>query len=1469
MKKISKNSQKKVKKVVSKKIETKKDKGEKKENKKLLLHIKNIKTRDGLLNKFDVQKIRNAIFKAFTTTNEGGEDVIDKVLEKTLFILNKRFGKDEIPGVESIQDIVEESLMLLNCTETAKNYILYREQRRRVRESKLATDESVDIVDEYLKELDWEVKENSNTTYSLQSMNNYIANYVSKKYWLNKIYPPEIRKASRDNFFHIHDLGTIGAYCCGWDLYDLLKKGFGGVPSKIQSKPAKHFRTALGQVVNYFYTLQGEVAGAQAFSNFDTYLAPFIRYDRLNENEIKQALQEFIFNCNVPTRVGFQCLSEDTEILTCEGWKNYEEVSEGDKIKTFNLDKQTIEEKEITYIFRKKYTGEMYNLKNRIQDQLISPKHRVVRKVFNSNRYILEPIEDVLKIKSPVVIPVSAKNVSKEAKISDEQIKLMAWIISEGTIERPTKYRCCYRVSIYQSKIKNQKNYEEIKSLLKKFKLNYSEYVSASLGDEVNRLRLDAKSSKTIHSWFGTKDSVHFIPDALLNMSERQSRLFIDTYLKGDGFEGCKITVTDTELLDALQILCVNAGYGFTVLKRKPTIGTKDLFVLRLIKHQETYIDKIEKVKYSGIIWSVHTDNETVIARRKGKVFITGNTPFTNVTLDLKCPGHLKEMPVVIGGELQKEKYGEFQMEMDAFNKILCQVYTEGDASGRVFTFPIPTYNITKDFEWDNPAFDGIWQMTAKYGLPYFSNFINSEMSPEDARSMCIDKEEELLIRKDGIIRKEKIGNLVDSLNVKFDSEGWSDCDSNIEALSFNPNNYKTEWSKITSFLRKEKDVVYEIVNSDGKKASVSADHLMAVYDRNGVDYKKAKDLTLNDLLITTRKTSDILNNKDVNFGRYLLDEDFAFFLGIFVADGVYIRDSRKQFSSYGKPKGIQISFNKNQKDLIEKVANIIKNKFDKDLKIVFDKRFENTVNGIFNSRSICEELENSGLCKYHNVPQILFNAKKEIIESFLEGFFAGDGYSLGQEIHINDQTLAKELVWLYTLIGIPVTYNEKENSQIIRIQHVGGRGSEQNLVINDTLYNRVPNYTVVKSKKQPFYNNTCLVCKTSIEKQGAFTDESWKILTSDMSVVKIKSINVIDKPKNVFYDIELERNHYFVHSMGQITHNCCRLRLDNRELYKRGGGLFGSNPKTGSLGVVTLNLPRIAYVSKTKKDLFKNLRKYMDLAKDSLEIKRKTVENLTEKGLYPYSRYYLQDVKTMRGSYWANHFSTIGLVGGHEMALNFIDEGIDTKAGQKFVQEVLDYMRGVLIEYQKDGGLYNLEATPAEGTSYRLARIDKKDFPDILTSGNEKTPYYTNSTQMPVNYSDDLFEVLDVQDDFQTKYTGGTVLHGFIGEEIMDYGSIKSLLKKVFTGYKLPYLTITPTFSVCPVHGYIAGEHHVCPKCVVEQKCEVYSRVVGYIRPVLNWHDGKKQEFFDRVTFNYAKGINAAPKNKSISKKK
>jgi ribonucleoside-triphosphate reductase len=314
----------------------------------------------------------------------------------------------------------------------------------------------------------------------------------------------------------------------------------------------------------------------------------------------------------------------------------------------------------------------------------------------------------------------------------------------------------------------------------------------------------------------------------------------------------------------------------------------------------------------------------------------------------------------------------------------------------------------------------------------------------------------------------------------------------------------------------------------------------------------------------------------------------------------------------------------------------------------------------------------------------------------------------------------------------------------------------------------------------------------------------------------------------------------------------CCRLRLDKRELYHRGGGLFGSNPLTGSIGVVTINMSRIGYLSKTKKEFFDKLRRLMDLAKESLEIKRKTIENLTGKGLYPYSRYYLSSVKKMRGQYWANHFSTIGLIGLNEALLNFkqVKQDIGTKKGKEFAEEILTFMRERMVEYQtENGNMYNLEATPAEGTSYRLAKIDKEKYSDMITRG-DKVPYYTNSSQLPVNYTDDIFEALDLQDKLQTKYTGGTVLHLFLGERISDPYQIKKLLKKIFSKYHLPYVTFTPTFSICPVHGYIVGEHFTCPKCVVPQTCEVYSRIVGYLRPVQQWNEGKKEEFKERITF-------------------
>ncbi len=693
--------------------------------------IKHVKKRDGSLVDFDQSKITNVVFKAITATNRGDGQRSKQLSDKIVRLLERRFKQKEIPHVEQIQDIIEEVLILENLIDTAKAYILYREQRRKIREATIVSEEAVERMDHYLERLDWEVQENANMAFSLQGLNHYSVSYIVKKYWLNKVYPKEIREANESGDLHLHNLDSLSAYCAGWDLYDLLLKGFRGVAGKVETEPARHFRSALGQLVNFLYTLQGEVAGAVAVSNFDTLLAPFIRYDNLNYQQVKQSLQEFIFNMSVPTRVGFQ-------------------------------------------------------------------------------------------------------------------------------------------------------------------------------------------------------------------------------------------------------------------------------------------------------------------------------NPFSNITLDLKPSKVFADQPVIIGGKPQKETYSQFEEEMKTFNKALYEVYLEGDKNKRVFSFPIPTINITKDFPWHDPAFDGIFEASAKYGINYFANYINSDMNPSDVRSMC------------------------------------------------------------------------------------------------------------------------------------------------------------------------------------------------------------------------------------------------------------------------------------------------------------------------------------------------------------------------------------------------------------------CRLRLELNSLYNRGGGgLFGSGSKTGSIGVVTVNLPRIGYLSKTKKDFFQRLAKIMDIAKESLEIKRKTVENFISKGLCPYSKFYLADIKKARGEYYANHFATVGLVGMNEALLNFIGEDIASKKGRAFAGEVLDFMRKKLVKYQSEtNNIYNLEATPAESTAYRLALKDREKYPDIIAAGTKKAPYYTNSTHLPVNYTDDVFEALKLQDDLQSRYNGGTVLHLFLGEKIDDIEATKNLIKKVFENFRLPYITITPTFSICPTHGYLAGEHFKCPQCTIEQPCEVYSRVVGYLRPIQQWHEGKRKEFENRKEY-------------------
>jgi len=703
--------------------------------------MKFVLKRDSKLEPFDQERITSAIWKAAKAVGGKDREQAKRVSDQVMVELKKRYGEDGVPTVEEIQDVVEKMLIENGHAQTAKAYILYRKQHQDMREM-AALLSSADMVDQYLEIEDWRVKENSNMSYSLQGLNNYLSSAVIAKYWITRIYPESIAASHFSGEIHIHDLGVLGPYCVGWDLSDLLLSGFGGVSGKIESKPAKHFRTALGQIVNFFYTLQGEAAGAQAFSNFDTYLAPFIRYDHLTQREVEQSLQEFFFNMNVPTRVGFQ-------------------------------------------------------------------------------------------------------------------------------------------------------------------------------------------------------------------------------------------------------------------------------------------------------------------------------TPFTNLTLDLTVPDFMKDEAVLYNGKIGEDTYGDMTSEMEMFNLAFSEVMLQGDSKGRVFTFPIPTYNVTKDFQWDSSVSQAIFEVTAKYGVPYFSNFVNSDMKPEDVRSMC------------------------------------------------------------------------------------------------------------------------------------------------------------------------------------------------------------------------------------------------------------------------------------------------------------------------------------------------------------------------------------------------------------------CRLRIDNRELRKRGGGFFGAHPLTGSIGVVTLNMPRIGYLSKDEDEFFERLESVMQVAKSSLEIKRKVLETFTDNGLYPYSRRYLRNVKDGYGKYWKNHFSTIGLVGVNESVVNLLGVNIASREGKDFAIKTLCFMREMLADFQAEtGSIYNLEATPAEGTSYRLARIDKRRYPEIVMANQRQIlaqhaePFYTNSSQLPVDYEGDLFDALEHQESLQTLYTGGTVFHIFLGERLHSWRSAAELIRKVCGNSRLPYFTLTPTFSVCPTHGYTSGEHKKCPTCGAP--CEIYSRVVGYLRPVDQWNDGKQAEFAIRRTFD--KSMMTAP---------
>lgn len=808
--------------------------------------------------------------------------------------------------------------------------------------------------------------------------------------------------------------------------------------------------------------------------------------------------------------------------------------------------------------------------------------------------------------------------------------------------------------------------------------------------------------------------------------------------------------------------------------------------------------------------------------------------PFSNFSFDIVVPEDLKENKGIVGGQEMNFTFGDCQAEMDMINKAFLEIMIEGDAAGRMFSFPIPTYNLTKDFDWDSDIATLLFEMTAKYGTPYFQNYIGSNLNPNSVRAMCLVGTEEIVVRIGGEIVKTTMQELIASHSIAFDEDGWSLPNKEIEAMSMT-SDYRLEWTPIKTLYKTKGNDLVKITTNDGKHFTASSDHPIPTITKAGVVLKAAKYINTNDVLLTTRSAKALLNKKATSFGKYELDGDLAFLLGLFVADGNYLYDSRKEGIGEHSLKGLQFSLNTNEAALISRACSIIKDKFGYQPKLKKDPRY-NCMQIYVYSVELAKELYSNGLRKYNQVPQAIFNSSADIIRAFLDGFFAGDGYDSRQEIHINDLSLFRDLTSLYTLVGTPVTVAFRENSQVLHIQNTNSN--------MPTLYEKIPTKVVsiedISGARRYNVRKAKSVGTKLLEAFGGHSHTTLA-LQNDVAPVYVRSVEHIQSDTQVdLFDIELQDNHLFVHSLGVITHNCCRLNMDLNELRENTGGMWGAGDNTGSIGVTTINMNRIGYEARDEAEFFDILAQRMGLCRDALEIKRRVINKNLSNNLMPYTKAYLPSFRS--------HFSTIGLCGMHECCVNFLGKGIETEEGKSFTIKVLGFMRGIITEYQKEtGSLYNLEATPAESTSYRFAKLDKEIYADIFTSGNG-TPFLTNSTQLPVGHTDDIFEALEHQNAIQPLYNGGTVFHVFLGERLPNAEACKNLVKKIAVNTKLPYFSISPTFSVCKDHGYIKGTVKECPEC--HKETEVFSRIVGYYRPIKNWNKGKAAEFKERRVF-------------------
>lgn len=754
-------------------------------------------------------------------------------------------------------------------------------------------------------------------------------------------------------------------------------------------------------------------------------------------------------------------------------------------------------------------------------------------------------------------------------------------------------------------------------------------------------------------------------------------------------------------------------------------------------------------------------------------------TPFSNLSFDLQCPKFMKNEACIIGGKLQDTCYGDYQKEMDMINKAFMTIMSKGDYGQHIFSFPIPTYNITEDIDWDTENAQLLLEMTAKYGTPYFQNFINSDINPEDVRSLCpIHPDEKVMIKSSRGISIHRIGNI-------YESSFKSNNQYPYQVL-FNGDWVNAKINKIPA------DRMFKITLNNGTTIRLDEKHLQPCRKLNEHADRtvQVKDLEIGDYLpfsLTSPVDEEWIDGSDVGF-----------FIGAFIGGGSY--DEGSLIFSLNKTTKLRVADRLAQ--IAHRLGYTVTTSFDSDKQLYSLRVHSRGKSAYYWMRQFVGGED----AHTKTILSRVYDIHSSVLKGILEGWYATDGGNVGR---------------IYT-----VSKYLKED-----FQHLCGYlGIAYNVANSDTRSGRYGDSEVF-----------------TLKFHSADSYRPYFFKANNANYVRIDDIEEIDYKGKWVYCFEVDDDsHLFQMANGIITHNC-RLRLDVKHIPKKVGGIFGAGDKTGSVQVTTLNLSRAAYCAEDEQEYFNTLDRLTDLCKGIQEAKRKVINHWYDIGLYPWTKRYLEDVG------FKNHFSTIGVIGGHEACMNMFGEGIDSPKGIEFMQKTLKFIIEKAERYTEEtGNRYNIEATPGEGTMYRLAKIDQEMFGEkIYISGTPDTPYYTGSTLLPMDATNNVFAALKHQDKLQPMYTGGTVFHTYVGEKIEDTGALKDYILKAFTLTKIPYLSITPVFSICPEHGYIVGAHEQCPTCGDE--CEVYERVVGFYRPRSRCNPGKKLELEQGKKYDWA----------------